>query len=217
MSKTDAGNVLLDPDDALLLLIDHQSGLIQTVRDISVAELCTNAAVLARVATLLKIPIITTASVPDGPNGPLIADIVHNAPHALFVPRHGEVNAWDSDDFVRAVHATGKRTLIIAGIWTSVCVAFPALSALAQGYRVYAVIDASGDPSPMVSHITLARLTQAGVIPSSTNSVVAELQKTWNRPEAGEFAEIYGDMVPSYRAVVESYRSAQVVAGQRPK
>lgn len=217
MTKANPGDVLLDPDDAVLLFIDHQSGLLLTVRDIGVARLRTNTAVLAKVATLLNIPVITTASVPEGPNGPLIPEIMRNAPHAVFVPRQGEVNAWDNQDFVRTVGNTGRTTLVIAGIWTSVCVAFPALAAKAQGYRVYAVIDASGDPSPMVSMTTLARLTQAGVIPSSTNGVVAELQKTWNRPEAGEFAEIYGEMVPSYQAVIESYQNAQEVAGQLKK
>jgi nicotinamidase-related amidase len=214
MTKARHDSVLLDPDDTLVLFIDHQSGLLQTVKDIDVAELRTNTAVLAKVATLMKIPTITTASVPEGPNGPLIPEILQHAPHALFVSRKGEVNAWDNDDFVRTVRSAGKGTLVIAGIWTSVCVALPALSAKAEGYRVYGVIDASGDMSLMASQTTLARLTQAGVIPSSTNAVVAELQKTWNRPEAMEFVEIYGELAPNYRALVESYRSAQDMAGQ---
>lgn len=208
MSRVRHENALLDPRDTVVLLIDHQSGLLQTVRDISVAELRTNATALAKVATLMNIPVITTASVPEGPNGPLIPDIPQHAPHAAFVPRKGEVNAWDNEDFVEAVHDTGRQTLVIAGIWTSVCVAFPAISARADGYRVYAVIDASGDMSWMAGQITLARLTQAGVIPVSTNAVIADLQKTWNRPDAMEFAELYAEFVPSYRAVIESYRQA---------
>jgi nicotinamidase-related amidase len=214
MSKVRHDNALLDPGDALVLLIDHQSGLLQTVKDIGVAELRTNATVLARVATLLNIPVITTASVPEGPNGPLIPDIPEHAPHAIYVPRKGEVNAWDNEEFVRAVHGTGKQTLLIAGIWTSVCVAFPAIAARAEGFQVYAVIDASGDMSWMAGQITIARLAQAGVIPISTNAVIADLQKTWNRPEALEFAEIYAEFAPSYRAVVESYRQALDVGSQ---
>jgi nicotinamidase-related amidase len=214
MSKVRHDNALLDPGDTLVLLIDHQSGLLQTVKDIGVAELRTNATALARVATLLNIPVITTASVPEGPNGPLIPDIPQHAPHAVYVPRKGEVNAWDNEEFVRAVHGTGKQTLLIAGIWTSVCVAFPALTARDEGYRVYAVLDASGDMSWMAAQITMARLTQAGVIPISTNAVVADLQKTWNRPEAMEFAEIYAEFAPSYRAVIESYRQALDVGSQ---
>src|SRR2546421_5100723 len=87
-------------------------------------------------------------------------------PRAIYVPRKGEVNAWDNAAFVKAVEETGKKTLIIAGVWTSVCVMFPALDAKAAGYKVYAVMDASGDPSETVSRTTLARFLQAGVIPT---------------------------------------------------
>jgi nicotinamidase-related amidase len=86
-----------------------------------------------KIATLAKIPVITTASVPQGPNGPLIPEIHANAPHAQYVARKGEINAWDNPDFVAAVKATGRKTLIIAAI-TSVCMAFP-ISAVADGYR----------------------------------------------------------------------------------
>lgn len=205
-------DTLIDPQDTAILLIDHQSGLLQTVKDIGVAELRTNTAVLAKVATLKSIPVIITASVPEGPNGPLIPEIAQHAPHAQLVLRKGEVNAWDNDDFVKAVRKTGKQTLVIAGIWTSVCVAFPALSAKLEGFQVYGVIDASGDVSWAAAQITLARLTQAGVIPISTNAVVADLQKTWDRRDAMEFAELYAELAPSYRAVIESHRRA----GQSP-
>jgi nicotinamidase-related amidase len=214
MSKAKHRSVLLDPEDTAVLLIDHQSGLLQTVRDIGVAELRRNVAVLAKVATLLRIPVITTTSVPEGPNGPLLPEVVQHAPHAVYVARQGEVNAWDNPDFVRTVRGTGKRTLVMAGIWTSVCVAFPALSARAEGYQVHGVIDASGDPSRLVSQATLARLTQAGVIPNGTNGVVAELQKTWNRPEAAAFAALYGEMVPRYQAVTETHQNALAVAAR---
>ena len=119
-------------------------------------------------------------------------EIQEFAPHAIFVARKGEVNAWDNADFVRTVRATGRKTLIIAGVWTSVCVMFPALDAKAAGYKVYAVIDASGDPSEMASRTTVARFAQAGVIPTSTNAVLSETHRTWNRPEAAELAKLYG-------------------------
>ena len=151
------GKALMDVDDVALLLLDHQTGLFQTVKDITVAELRANVIALARIATLLKLPIITTASVPDGPNGPVMPEIAEEAPQAVYVPRQGEVNAWDNDLFVKTVRDTGKKTLIMAGVWTGVCVMFPALDAKASGFNVYAVIDASGDPSEMVSRTTLAR------------------------------------------------------------
>ncbi|HEY5959771.1 MAG TPA: isochorismatase family protein, partial [Polyangiaceae bacterium] len=116
---------MFDPSDAVILLLDHQTGLFQTVKDISVSELRSNTAMLAKLATLLKIPVITTASEPNGPNGPIMPEIKQFAPQAIYVPRKGEVNAWDSEDFVKAVRATGRKTLIMAGVWTSVCVMFP--------------------------------------------------------------------------------------------
>src|SRR5690242_16960601 len=146
---------------------------------------------LAKLATLLKIPVITTASEPNGPNGPLMPEIHQFAPHAVFVPRKGEVNAWDNPDFVKAVRATGKKTLIMAGVWTSVCVVFPALQAKAEGYTVYAVVDASGDVSPMASQAAMARMVQAGIIPVTTNVIVPEVQRTWNRPDAAQYGTLY--------------------------
>jgi len=212
------GDALIRADDALILLLDHQSGLFQVVKDIPVAELRANTAMLAKLASLLKIPVITTASVPDGPNGPLMPEIHEFAPHAVYVPRKGEVNAWDNELFVKAVRETGRKTLIMAGVWTSVCVMFPALDAKAAGFNVYAVIDASGDPSEMASRITLARFAQVGVVPISANAVLCELQRTWNRPDAAEIAKLYTMVAPNYAAVIESYNRAQDAAlhPQRP-
>src|SRR5262245_51958830 len=209
------GKALIDPTDAVLLLLDHQSGLFQNVKDISVAELRSNTTALAKLAALLEIPLITTASVPEGPNGPLMPEIHEAAPHAVHVPRKGEVNAWDNALFVKTVHETGKRTLIMGGVWTSVCVMFPALDAKAAGFKVYAVMDASGDPSEMASRTTLARFMQAGVVPTSANAVICELHRTWNRPDAAQLAELYTMVSPNYRAVMESYRKAQEVVGAK--
>jgi nicotinamidase-related amidase len=211
------GQALLDPSDTVILLLDHQSGLFQTVKDIPVADLRANTVVLAKLATLLKIPVITTASEPNGPNGPLMPEIHEFAPHAVFVPRKGEVNAWDNDDFVKTVRGTRRKTLLMAGVWTSVCVTFPALDAKAAGFNVYAVIDASGDPSEMASRTTLARLAQAGVIPTTANAVLSEIHRTWNRPVAAELAKLYAIAAPNYAAVIESYQKAQEVIRQQRK
>lgn len=211
---TGGGQALFNPSDSVILLLDHQTGLFQTVKDIGVAELRANTVMLAKLATLLKMPVITTASEPNGPNGPLMPEIHQFAPHATYVPRKGEVNAWDNEDFVKTVRATGRKTLIMAGVWTSVCVMFPALDAKAAGFKVYAVIDASGDPSELASRATLARFIQAGVIPTSTNAVLGEAHRTWNRPEAAELAKLYALVAPNYAAVIESYQKAQDVAKQ---
>ena len=127
---------MIDPDDAVMLLIDHQSGLLQTVKDIDITALRTNTAALARAATLMKVPIIVTASAPEVPNGPLLPEIMMHAPHAVQIARQGEINAWDNQDFVRAVRGTRRKTLVMAGVWTSVCMALPAVSAHAQGFKV---------------------------------------------------------------------------------
>lgn len=206
---TGGGAALLDPSDTVILLLDHQTGLFQTVKDIPVDDLRRNVVMLAKLATLLDIPVITTASEPNGPNGPLMAEIDEFAPRATYVPRKGEVNAWDNEDFVKAVEATGRKTLIMAGVWTSVCVMFPALDAKAAGYDVYAVIDASGDPSEMASRASVARFAQAGVIPTSTNAVLSEMHRTWNRPEAADLAQLYALVAPNYAAVMESFARAQ--------
>lgn len=201
----------IDANDAVMLLIDHQSGLFQTVGDMPMPALRNHAAALAKIATLAKIPVITTASVPQGPNGPLIPEIHQNAPHAKYVARKGEINAWDNPDFVAAVKATGRKTLIVAGTITSVCMAFPAIAAVQEGYKVFAVIDASGTYSKMAEEITLARVVQAGVVPMDTAAVASELQKTWNRPDAQEWAEVYTKIFPAYALLIESYLKAQEV------
>lgn len=202
---------VIDPDDAAMLLIDHQSGLFQTIGDMPMTELRSRAAALATMATLSKLPVITTASVPQGPNGPLIREIHENAPHAKYVARKGEINAWDNPEFVAAVKATGRKTLIIAGTITSVCMAFPAISAVADGYKVFAVVDASGTYSKMAQEITLARVVQAGVVPMDTGAVASELQRTWHREDAAKWAEVYTKIFPAYQLLIESYGKAQDV------
>jgi nicotinamidase-related amidase len=206
------GAQLLDPSDTLVLLLDHQSGLFQTVKDIAVADLRRNVEMIAKLCTLLKIPVLTTASEPAGSNGPLMPEIHEFAPHAVYVPRKGEVNAWDNDDFVEKVRSTGRKTLVMAGVWTSVCVMFPALDARAAGYDVYAVIDASGDPSEMASRVSLARFVQGGVKPTTTNALLSELHRTWARSEAADLAQLYGLVSPNYAAVMENYARAQQAA-----
>lgn len=204
---TGGGAALIDPNDTLILLLDHQSGLFQTVKDIALSDLRRNVEMIARLASLLNVPVITTASEPRGPNGPLMPQIHELAPHAVFVPRKGEVNAWDNEAFVDEVRRSGRKTLVMAGVWTSVCVMFPALDAQAAGFDVYAVIDASGDPSEMASRTSLARFVQGGVKPTTTNALLSELHRTWARPEAAELARLYALAAPNYAAVIESFQA----------
>jgi nicotinamidase-related amidase len=207
-----ANKWMIDPNDAVLLLIDHQSGLFQLVKDIDMLTLRSNVIALAKVARLAKIPTFTTASVPDGPNGPLIPEIHELNPDAIYIPRTGQINAWDNPKWVEAIENTGRRTLLIAGTLTSVCMAFPTLSALVAGYKVFCIIDASGNWSSMATEITLARVVQAGAMPVDTYAVMAEIMGTWNRPDAMEFAAVMpAHIVPHYRLLMESYDKAQKV------
>jgi nicotinamidase-related amidase len=209
---------MLDPDDAVILLIDHQSGLFNTVRDVPIPDLRNYVIALAKTATLLNIPVITTASVPDGPNGPLIPEIHQHAPHAVYVPRTGQINTWDNPLFVKEIEKTGRKTLIIAGTLTSVCMAFPAVSAVQEGYKAYCVVDASGNWSKLATDTTIARVAQAGAIPTDTFAIVAELMQTWNRPEGSRFAEILADHVcPEYKCLMESFGKAQAVVKDGPE
>lgn len=203
------GQALLDPADTVLLLLDHQTGLLQTVKDNGIEQLRANTLLLSRLAVMHGIPVIVSASEPNGPNGPLIPEIQQGAPGAIYVPRKGEVNAWDNPDFVEAVRNTGRKTLVIAGVWTSVCVMFPALDAKAAGFKVYVVMDASGDPSELASRASLARFSLSGIVPTTANSVLSEVHRTWNRPDAQELATLYGLAAPNYTAVAESYQKAR--------
>ncbi len=202
----------INADDVAFLLIDHQSGLFQTVKDIEVSTLRNNVVALSQVAAIENIPVITTASEPKGPNGPLMPEIHENAPHAQYVGRTGEVNAWDTPAFVEAVKATGKKKLVIAGVLTSVCVAFPAISAISEGYEVFAVIDASGDMSPLSTQVTISRLQLAGVIPITTTAVISEILKSWKHTDAAKYAHALSLVMPNYQALIESYYKAQEVA-----
>lgn len=210
--SVDKNKWMIDPEDAVMLLIDHQSGLFQLVRDMDQEVLRQHAIALAKVAKLGNIPTFTTASVPDGPNGPLIPEIHQVNPDAVYIPRTGQINAWDNPAWVKAIEKTGRKSLIIAGTLTSVCMAFPALSALEAGYKVFCVIDASGNWSPMATDITIARVTQAGAMVTDTYAVLAEIMSTWNRSDAFDFAGVMVDhVVPPYRSLMESYDKAQSV------
>jgi nicotinamidase-related amidase len=199
---------MIDPNDAVMLLIDHQSGLFQLVKDIDLPRLRANVTALAKVSRLGKLPTFTTASVSDGPNGPLIPEIHEHNPDAVYIPRTGQINAWDNPAWVEAIEQTGRKTLIIAGTLTSVCMAFPTLSALAAGYKVFNVVDASGNWSSMATEITLARIVQAGAMPIDTIAVLSEIMGTWNRPDAMEYAAIMTSLMPDYQLLIESYNKA---------
>jgi len=153
----------LSKDNAVVLLVDHQSGLISLVQDFSPGEFKNNVLALADVAQYFQLPTILTTSFEDSPNGPLVPELKEQFPDAPYIARPGQIDAWDNEDFVKAIKATGRKQLIIAGVVTDVCVAFPALSAVNEGYEVFAVTDASGTFNEVTRHATWSRMAQAGV------------------------------------------------------
>ncbi|KAK9796639.1 hypothetical protein WJX73_006656 [Symbiochloris irregularis] len=201
-AKSQAGANRLSKENAAVLLVDHQTGLLQMV-----AEYKNNVLALADVALKFKLPTILTTSAETGPNGPILPEIRAKLPNAPFIPRPGEVNAWDNKDFVKAVKDTGRKKLIIAGIVTDVCVGFPTISALAEGFDVYVVVDASGTLNKDIREAALNRVQTAGAVLISWVSVAAELQRDW-RDHGEILAEIYNEHVPEYGNLVTSHTAA---------
>ena len=152
----------LDKTNVAVLLVDHQSGLCNIVQDFSPDDFKNNVLALADCAKYFKLPTILTTSFEDGPNGPLVPELKALFPDAPYIARPGNINAWDNEDFVKAVKATGKKQLIIAGVVTEVCVAFPALSAIEEGYEVFVVTDASGTFNQTTRDAAWARMAAAG-------------------------------------------------------
>ncbi len=202
---TENGQRLLDRDDTVFLMLDHQAGLMQIVNDIDQTQLRRNVAAKGMVAEFFDIPVIASTSVPEGPNGPLIAEVTENAPSAIVIDRAGPINAWDDVRIREAVEATGRRTVVISGILTSVCVAFPAIEMAQEGYHVIAAIDASGDYSDLASQTTIARLQQAGVVVESTFSVLSQVHDAWDEANTPVMAQAYSLVTPEYGSVIESY------------
>ena len=188
----------LTADNAAMLLIDHQTGTMLGVQDIRLDQFRSNVLALAKTAKVHGLPTVLTASDAEGPNGPLMAELIAMFPDVNPVYRPGPINAWDDPAFVAAVEATGRRKLVMAGVTTDVCMMFPALSALAAGYEVYAVYDASGCWDQMAELVACMRLSQAGCIVCNWAAITAELQSDWRRPTAEGTLGVFNDHLPFY-------------------
>jgi nicotinamidase-related amidase len=196
----------LSKDNAAVLLVDHQAGLLSLVNDFSPDEFRNNILALADTAKYFKLPTILTTSFEDGPNGPLMPELKAMFPDAPFIPRPGQINAWDNEDFVKAVKATGRKQLLIAGVVTDVCVAFPALSAIEEGFEVFAVTDVSGTFNEAVRHAAWARMAAAGVQLVNWFSVACELHRDWRNDVEG-LATILTNHLPAYKNLMTSYQA----------
>lgn len=149
-------------------------------------------------AKYFNLPTILTTSFEDGPNGPLVSELEEQFPDAPYIARPGQINAWDNEDFVNAVKATGKKQLVIAGVVTEVCVAFPALSAIEAGYEVFAVTDASGTFNQITRDAAWNRMSQAGVQLMTWFAVACALHRDWRNDVEG-LATLFSNHIPDYR------------------
>jgi nicotinamidase-related amidase len=175
----------LNKDDAVVLMVDHQSGLISLVQDYTPNEFKNNVLALADVARFFNLPTVLTTSFEDGPNGPIVPELKAAFPEAAYIPRPGQINAWDNEDFVAAVKKTGRKQIILAGVVTDVCVAFVALSALEEGYQVFVVTDASGTFDQGVRTAALMRMQSAGAELVNWFAVACELHRDWRNDIEG--------------------------------
>jgi nicotinamidase-related amidase len=192
-------------DNTAVLLVDHQVALFSGVRDIRVEELKHNVVGLAKASQVLGLPLVVTTTASDSMWGPLIPELAEVLPKDLTVIDRSVVNAWDDERVTAAIRATGRKKLIIAGVSTEVCLAFPALAATAEGFDVYAAIDASGTfwAKPEAG---LLRMQQAGVIPVDYWSVMIEILADNADPLAGDlyaavdmpFAVLVGQMAAAH-------------------
>ncbi len=194
----------LDENDAVVLLIDHQAGLISLVQDFTPSDFKNNVLALANSAKFFGLPTILTTSFEQGPNGPLVPELVELFPEAPYIARPGQINAWDNDDFVAAIKATGRKQLIIAGVVTDVCVTFPALAAIAEGFDVFVVTDASGTFDKTVQQAAWARMSAAGVQLMNWFSVACELHRDWRNDIEG-LGALLSNHIPNYRNLMTSY------------
>jgi len=195
----------LTSDNAALVLVDHQVGLMTGVRDYSTGELKHNVVALARAAKALKLPIIVTTTGRDSMWGPTFPELVEALPGVEIIDR-SSVNAFDDERVARAIAATGRRKLIFAGISLEVCAAFPAITAVGKGLDAYVAVDASGTFSETKRQAGLLRMLQAGVIVADYATLMVEILKDNAGPEAGEvygatdmpWAKLVGQIVQAY-------------------
>jgi nicotinamidase-related amidase len=196
--------VRLDKNNAAVLLVDHQTGLLSLVRDFDPDKFKNNVLALADLAKYFELPTILTTSFEEGPNGPLVPELKDAFPNTPYIARPGQINAWDNEDFVKAVKATGRKQLIIAGVVTEVCVAFPALSAIEEGYEVFVVTDASGTFSEVTRHSAWNRMAEAGAQLVTWFGVACELHRDWRNDIEG-LGALFSNHIPDYRNLMNSY------------
>lgn len=194
----------LTADNAAVILVDHQIGLMTGVRDYSTGELKHNVVALAKAAKALNLPIVVTTTARDSMWGPTFPELVEALPGVEIIDR-SSVNAYDDARVAKAIEATGRKKLIFAGISLEVCAAFPAMTAVARGLDAYVAVDASGTFSETKRQAGLLRMQQAGVVLSDYATMMVEILRDNGRLEAGT---VYGALDMPWATLVGQIASA---------
>ncbi|KAJ8099567.1 Isochorismatase-like protein [Lipomyces tetrasporus] len=199
----------LDKNDTLLLVLDLQVGLYNLARDWDPTLYYNNLIAHAALGQLFDLPVVLTTSAQQGPNGPLPKEILEMYPDAPLIERQGEVDAWDNAEFRKAVRAAGKSQIIVAGITTDVCTTFLALSLRAEGYSVWANVEASGTTTELIRDVSNMRMEAAGVKLVSLFSIVCDLMRDWrNTPGSKEVLPWLNQYYPVYGMVARGHAAA---------
>ena len=190
------------PDNSALVLVDYQVGTLQLIRNNSSDQSLRNAVMLAKAAKAYGMPIVLTTSQEDHIQGPLAPALQHISPEAYKnrVKRVGIVNAWSDPNFSAAVEATGRKKLIMGGVTTDICLIFPSISAVQAGFDVQAVMDASGSSYEMQEEMSRRRMERAGVVLTTTNTIIAELVQDWSSPQGSELVMLLVATAPMMQA-----------------
>lgn len=194
---------IFTPQNSALVLIDHQIGTMQLIKNIDVALCRRMSLALAKTAAILGIPTVLTSSQEDRLQGPMLPELKDILPDAFErrVKREGVVNAWTDPNFKAAVEATGRKNLIMAGVTTDVCLIFPAIDAATEGYNVQAVLDASGSPYELSEDMARRRMHDAGVVLTATNTLISELAQNWGTPEGQQLIQLlFTEVLPPISA-----------------
>ena len=187
------------PQNATLLLIDHQVGTMGWVRSVPIETMKRHAIALARAAAVTGMPVVLTSSQEERAQGPLLPELEKILPKefAARIKRAGIVNCWKDPAFAAAAKAPGRKNLIMAGVTNDVCTVYPAISAVQEGFNVQVVADAGGSPSQFADEIALQRMKDNGVVLTTTNQCIAELAQDWSSPDGSKLIQVLFEEVLS--------------------
>ena len=199
------------PESSVLVLIDHQVGTMQLIRTLDQADVKRLTLAVAKAAKILDMPVVLTSSQEDRIQQPLMREFAELLPeaYAARVKRAGIVNAWNDPNFKGAIEKTGRKQLIMGGVTTDVCLIYPTISAVEDGYEVQAVLDISGSPFALSEETARKRMELAGVQFTATNTIIAELAQDWSSPHGSALIQLlFTDVLPQVHPVENAEAAA---------